>query len=141
LHPLRTLLDPADSMTRQAPFPQITEKEFMGQVLDLARMFGWRVAHFRPALTSRGWRTPVQADGAGFPDLLMARGSRLVAAELKREKGSATTPDQDAWLAALAAAGCEAFLWRPSDFDLIVATLRPSSGSGSVSTSSERKAS
>jgi hypothetical protein len=45
--------------------------------------YGWRAAHFRPARTAKGWRTPVAADGAGFPDLVLVRRTRIVAAELK----------------------------------------------------------
>ena len=51
-------------------------------------MLGGRVAHFRPPRTVHGWRTAVAADGAGFPDLVMVRGSRLLAAELKSERES-----------------------------------------------------
>jgi hypothetical protein len=92
----------------------ITEREFQDQVIQLAHLFKWRVAHFRPAMTTQGWRTPVQADGAGFPDLLMTRGTRVVVAELKRELAK-TSQDQEAWLAAFAAAGVRAVVWRPSD--------------------------
>lgn len=102
----------------------VTEAEFLAQVIDLARLLGWRVVHFRPAWTGRGWRTPVQGDGVGFPDTLLVRGSRILAAELKREAGSRTTPDQLAWLAALSDAGVETFLWRPSQLDEIAEVLR-----------------
>ena len=47
----------------------MSERELQDAVIQLARLLGWRVAHFRPAMTTRGWRTPVSADGAGFPDL------------------------------------------------------------------------
>lgn len=105
----------------------LTEKDFMAQVLELARILGWRAAHFRPALTARGWRTPVQADGAGFPDLLLTRGDRLLAVELKRERGGVLSADQAAWLAALEAAGVECHLWRPSDWPQLQATLQAQS--------------
>lgn len=65
----------------------ISEKAWQSQVLDLARIFGWTVAHFRPAQTSKGWRTPVAADGAGFPDLLLVR-DRVLYVELKAAKGN-----------------------------------------------------
>ena len=63
------------------------EDDWQRQVVDLARLRGWRVAHFRPARTERGWRTPVEADGAGFPDLLLVRGAQLLAVELKTDAG------------------------------------------------------
>ena len=78
----------------------------------LARVMGWRIAHFRPAMTSRGMRTPVSADGAGFPDLLMVRGLRLLVVELKAEAGR-VAPEQSAWLSAFLRAGVETWLWRP----------------------------
>ena len=86
-------------------------------------MLGWKRAHFRPARTAHGWRTPVAADGAGFPDLILVRGDRLLAAELKTESGT-LTPAQSEWLEALAAAGMETFVWRPDDWDAIAKVLR-----------------
>ena len=100
----------------------VTEADFLGQVIDLARLLGYRVAHFRPAMTARGWRTPVSGDGAGFPDLVLVGRGRVIAAELKREVG-AVTADQQAWLDAFAAAGIEAFVWRPRDLERIADVL------------------
>jgi hypothetical protein len=54
--------------------PTITEAEFLAQVLQLAKLCGWLTAHFRPAKTAHGWRTAVQGDGAGWPDLVLLRG-------------------------------------------------------------------
>jgi hypothetical protein len=112
-------LTPAQLVDRR-----LTEADFLRQVVELAHLLGWRVAHFRPALTARGWRTPVQGDGAGFPDLVMTRRDRCIAAELKREQGGHVTDDQRAWLAAFDAAGLETAIWRPSDFDQIAEELR-----------------
>lgn len=50
--------------------PSISEAELQSAVIELARTLGYRVAHFRAARTAQGWRTPVEADGAGFPDLV-----------------------------------------------------------------------
>jgi len=102
----------------------ISEKAFSQQVVDLAQVLGWRIAHFRPARTAKGWRTPVSADGAGFPDLVMVRGDRLIFAELKSEKGRLMLAQQE-WLDLLAGTGkAEVFLWRPSDFEEIVEILQ-----------------
>jgi hypothetical protein len=49
----------------------VAERDFQSAVVPCARLFGWRVAHFRAAQTKHGWRTPVEADGKGFPDLLL----------------------------------------------------------------------
>ncbi len=99
-----------------------SESDFQKQVIQLARLYKWKVAHFRAAMNRRGqWSTPVQADGAGFPDLLMVR-DRVIAAELKSEKGK-TSPEQDEWIAQFRTAGIEAFVWKPADWDAIVEVL------------------
>jgi hypothetical protein len=94
----------------------VLEADFQSQVLQLAGILRWRRAHFRPGLNRRGeWRTAVAGDGSGFPDLILVRGERVLAVELKSERGR-TTPEQEEWLAAFAGAGVEACVWRPSDF-------------------------
>jgi hypothetical protein len=103
--------------------PPLTETAFLSQVLELAAIYGWEGAHFRPALTGRGWRTPVQGSlGKGWPDLVLIRGNRLIFAELKARRGK-TSPDQERVMAVLAGAA-EIHLWFPEDFDAIVETLR-----------------
>jgi hypothetical protein len=99
------------------------ERDFQRAVIDLARLTGWRVHHTRPALTRRGrWLTPIQGD-AGFPDLVLCRGGRVIFAELKRVGGKPTA-EQQAWLEALqACAGVECYLWTPDDWDAIEAIL------------------
>jgi hypothetical protein len=104
----------------------VTEADLLRGVLDLCRLLGWRTLHLRPARTSHGWRTPVQGDGVGWPDVfaVQPRSRRIVAAELKAE-GGRLTADQDAWLADLAASGVEVFTWRPADYpDAIAEVLR-----------------
>lgn len=74
---------------------QITESDFMGQVTQMAELFGWRWVHFRPARTSYGWRTPVSGPlGKGWPDLTLVRDDRMIFAELKRD-GEKATPEQE----------------------------------------------
>lgn len=107
--------------------PAETEDGFLGWVLDLAKLHGWRVAHFRPALTARGWRTPVQADGAGFPDLVLVRGEQLIFAELKSERGR-LSDEQRAWLDALGQTAATCCVWRPSDRQRIEELLSRSRG-------------
>jgi hypothetical protein len=49
----------------------VTERDWQRQVTDAAELYGWQWAHFRPARTERGWRTPVSGPlGAGFPQVL-----------------------------------------------------------------------
>lgn len=99
-----------------------SEAEFTRMVLELARLHGWRSAHFRPAQTSKGWRTAVSGDGKGFVDLILVRGHRMIGAELKVGRNK-TTPEQDEWLKALGDAGVAVFVWTPQDWDEIVKTL------------------
>ena len=104
----------------------MTEADLLAGVIDLAHALGYKAAHFRPAQTRHGWRTPVSADGAGFPDLVLvrARDGRLVAAELKAERGTLTSGQRD-WLGDLKSAGVPAYTWRPADYpDAIAAVLR-----------------
>ncbi len=100
-----------------------TEAQFQKAVIDLAQYKGWKVAHFRPARTDKGWRTPVSADGTGFPDLLMIRGERIIVAELKSDKGKLTDAQRE-WLYAFAGTGkVKIYTWYPCDWDNIVETL------------------
>lgn len=101
----------------------VTEAAFTAQVLDAARIFRWRTAHFRPARTATGWRTPVAGDGVGFPDLVLLRGPRLVVAELKSAHGT-LGPGQQEWLDAFQAAGAEIHIWRPGDLDYAIEVLK-----------------
>lgn len=101
----------------------MTEAEFQSQVIDLARLFRWRVVAFRPARTAKGWRTPVQGD-AGFPDLVLAGTrsgvTRTLFVELKTDRGR-LRPEQQAWAAAL---GPYWRCWRPVMWPDIVRELR-----------------
>ncbi len=99
------------------------EIEFEQALVDLAHTFGWHVAGFRPARTSKGWRTPVKYDGKGFPDLTLAHPEHgVVFAELKADRGR-LSPEQAVWHAVLKAAGARVFIWYPSDANEIAALL------------------
>lgn len=88
----------------------MSEAQWQALVLDLMRVYGWRVAHFKavPVTVAGVTRTftPVQADGAGFPDLCAVhrRHEAILYAELKTETGR-VKPAQRAWLDDLLAAG------------------------------------
>src|SRR3990167_191204 len=106
--PTRAAERPASGIMNKA----VTEASFQQQVIAYARLRGWRVAHFRPAMNRRGvWATQMQGD-PGFPDLVLARHDRVIFAELKSEKGRSTS-DQIAWANTMGGV----FLWRPSDWD------------------------
>jgi hypothetical protein len=105
--------------------PKMSESDLLRCCLDLAKLYGWRTYHARPALTAHGYRTAVQGDGKGFPDLLMVRGGDLLAVELKGSTGK-TTPEQHEWLKALSLVALETTVWRPADWHsgAILATLK-----------------
>jgi VRR-NUC domain len=92
---------------------ELSEKDFMEAVVDLAKRNGWRCYH---AFSSR-------KSEAGFPDLVLLRGSRLIVAELKVGDGR-TTAAQDSWLEAFADAGVLAVVWRPEQWESIERELR-----------------
>lgn len=102
----------------------LTEAEFQTQVIDLARLMGWRCAHFRAARTNRGWRTPCVADAVGWPDLVLVHPvrRRVIFVELKADGGH-LSPSQAEWLAALRDAGADARLWTPGHWDEIERVL------------------
>lgn len=89
-----------------------TEKAWQAVVLDLARALGWRAYHTHDSRRS----------AAGFPDLVLVR-DRVIFAELKTATGRLSA-DQQVWLHELEHAGADVHIWRPSDYDAVVATLR-----------------
>lgn len=106
---------PSGSATAPAhPAPAISEAAWQSRVLDLARLCAWRAFHDHDS----------RRNAAGLPDLLLVRADRLVAAELKAERGRLRRPQQE-WLAALdRVPGIEAYVWRPSDWATVMAVLR-----------------
>ena len=93
----------------------ITEDDLKRTVIDMCRSLGLLVAHFRPAQIRPGvWVTPVEADGAGFPDMVIVGPGGVLFWELKSATGSASA-DQTRWLSALRDAGAMAWVVRPRD--------------------------
>jgi Holliday junction resolvase len=108
----------------------MAEADWQRLVIQALRALGWRVAHFQGVHVTRKnghsyHATPVQADGAGFPDLIAVRGDRMLALELKREKGGKISQAQVEWIAAMSAIpGVQAGVYRPSDWDTIQDLMR-----------------
>src|SRR5689334_22388822 len=75
---------------KAASFERQSEREFQREVIKRAALFGWRYYHTYNSRRS----------AAGFPDLVLARGDRLIFAELKTEKGN-VSEDQQKWLESL----------------------------------------
>jgi hypothetical protein len=99
----------------------MSEDELQTSVIKHAHFYGYRVAHFRSVRVTRKdgstfWQTPVQADGEGFPDLILLKdGQRGLAWELKSEDGPVAKA-QTNWLTAFKLAGFDARVVRPSDW-------------------------
>jgi hypothetical protein len=107
-----------------------SEDDFGDQVIKLAQLCGWLVAHFRPAKTNKGWRTPVSADGAGFPDLVLVHAGHglIIFAELKSMTGE-VSDEQLAWLIDLdrishGSSNLGVYVWTPADWPEIERTLK-----------------
>ena len=107
-------------MTRRPPschaelLAAMPERELQREVAELAKLFGWLAYH-----TWRSDHSP-----AGFPDLVLVRGDRIIFAELKA-KGNVPTEAQMGWLIALQATKkVETYLWYPYDRDEIERVLR-----------------
>ena len=100
------------------------EQGFQTAVLEVAKLAGWRSLHIRPARRADGsWRTPIGGDGKGWPDLTLVRPPRLIFVELKSESGT-LRPQQSDWLDVLRLLPmCETYVWRPSDWDMLVEVL------------------
>ena len=102
------------------------ERDFQKQVTDLAEIYGWQYAHFRPAVTTKGWRTPVSGSlGAGWVDLVLChpKSGRVLLAELKSDKGK-LSPHQSEVIETQRTCGLTVHVWRPSDLDWIAQELR-----------------
>ena len=98
---------------RTLPRLSLSEKAFSQQVVDLARLLGFKV--YRTWLSVRS--------PSGFPDLVLVRPPRLIFAELKSERGRLTEA-QEAWLELLRQVpGVEVYVWKPSEWEAIVAVL------------------
>jgi len=110
-------------MTTHNTSPSVTEAAFQAQVVELARLFGWKLHHTRPAMVAGRWMTPLTGD-AGFPDLVLAHQDHgVVFAELKADRGR-LSPGQRDWRTELELAGAEVYVWRPQDLDFIVRRLQ-----------------
>lgn len=91
-----------------------TEAPFQASVIELAHHLHLTVAHFRRARVGRKWMTPVGADGAGFPDLVIVGPGGILYREMKTD-AKYPSPAQRAWGAKLTEAGGDWGVWKPKD--------------------------
>ena len=99
----------------------LSERDWQAQVVELAGLCGWMVQHSRPAQIGDRWMTAITGN-VGFPDLVLAHKAKgVVFAELKTDSGRVSTPQKE-WRDTLAG-HVEWYLWRPSDYDEVLARL------------------
>ncbi len=94
------------------PLADILEADWQRDIVKLARTLGW--THVYHTYNSR-------KSAHGFPDLILLR-DRLIAIELKREKGKLTDQQID-WARALLKAEAEIYVVRPRNLEAIAAVL------------------
>ena len=101
---------------RQIVASLMREKEWMQQVIDLAKLHGWMIYHTHNSMRSE----------PGFPDLILLHPLKpekgVLVRELKTVKGR-LTKEQMRWLAVFAASGANTDVWRPPDWEEVVETL------------------
>lgn len=121
---------------------QPNEAQWQRAVIELAQLSGWMVHHTGKAQLNGRWLTPAEADGVGFPDLVLVAARkdipppRLLFIELKSNRGRLGTAQQR-WGEVLQQA-CQGHtwvwdVWRPRDWDRVKTRLtarHPSGGAG-----------
>lgn len=89
-----------------APAARITEKQLQEAIIELATLLHWRHFHAHD----------MRRSDAGWPDLVLVRGGRLLVWELKAERGK-LSPAQEEWLGILGGVACvEVAVIRPIDW-------------------------
>lgn len=90
--------------------PRLSEAAFQERIVGMCRWLGLLVFHDNDS----------RRNAAGFPDLVIVGRERVLFRELKTDTGRLRA-DQEVWLARLLAAGADAAVWRPRDWDTLVA--------------------
>ena len=97
------------------PHIPISEKHFQQQVIDLAKLHGWKVYHTFDSRKSE----------PGFPDLVLVRGEMLRFIEAKSETGRLSEA-QTEWITALdAVKWIDTDVCQPRDWEYIKEILAP----------------
>lgn len=118
------------STARELLQQTMTEDVVLGAIVEHAQARGWLVAHFRPALTGRGYRTAMQGD-VGFVDLVLARDGVVFCWEVKgwqhrkgrRPELGRPTLAQQAWVEQLRGGVTDARVVYPDDLDRALRAL------------------
>lgn len=91
----------------------MAEAVLQRRVQELATTLGWAWYH-APDNRPGGRAGRVQRVVAGWPDLVLVRGRRIVYRELKTHTGR-VSPEQARWHELLTIAGADVAVWRPLD--------------------------
>lgn len=116
---LKRLVVPKKLTEQEKLLRQISERDWQTHVLKIADLKGWKYYH---PPDNRPVNGRIQKVVSGYPDLCLIKGSRMIFAELKREKGI-VSPEQQEWIAAIKGCGIEVYVWRPSDLQSLVEIL------------------
>lgn len=104
-------------LTNKQIFQGDTWQDFEVGIIKYLQSNGWRVAHFRPAETKKGWRTACSGD-KGFPDTLALKDGVQLILEAKAGTGKAS-PDQVDWMLAFQKAGAKVYLVTPENWEKV----------------------
>lgn len=130
MRPRRGKVPPPDAIDLGELYENVSEAVFQQHVIHHAHTMGYHAYHH----TTVGARCPqcgTRMRGGrivtskGFPDLVLGREHppRLIYLELKSKTGR-LAPEQRLWRDILIANGCEWYMFRPSDWDLVVEILK-----------------
>ena len=101
----------------------ISEADFTNQILQWAKVYGWRRFHVRSSgRMSNGHAIPTVQGDAGFPDLVLCKPPRIIFAELKVGKNF-VSQRQQWWLTQLANCSVEVYEWHPKQWSEILHQL------------------
>lgn len=92
----------------------VDEEDFQAAIIKEAKRHGWKHYHARNSRKSV----------AGFPDLVLVRGNRVIFAELKAEDGRLDA-EQLTWAELLKEVGgnVEYYVWQPRDWSNVLEVL------------------
>lgn len=102
---------------RQQQAEAMTEDELFTEMIERMDTWGWTWMHIPDRLyklAAKQARWDAMFGAKGFPDLILLRNERIIAAELKRQNAE-PRPEQRAWLQAFEDAGAETYIWKPLD--------------------------
>lgn len=94
----------------------LSEREYMKQVVELARQLDWTVRHIPNCKTQSGrWSNQ---SATGLPDLILIRPPRLLMVELKGRKTEVTAEQVRTLYLLGQCDGVESYLWRSGEATL-----------------------